>query len=359
MKAAYIHIPFCSNICSYCDFAKVFYNKKWVLNYLNVLDYEIKSNYRGEVLDTIYIGGGTPSSLDLEELERLFQILSQFQVSSSLEYTIECNLENLTKEKILLFKKYGINRLSIGIQTFQDQFLNFLNRKKGDISLIAFAKEIGISNINIDLIYALPNQTLDDLEKDLEAFLNLDITHISTYSLMIEPNTVLYNKKVNSIDEELDFNMYQLICDTLEKNGFKHYETSNFSKIGFESKHNLNYWHNKHYYGFGLGASGYIDNVRYTNTRSITKYLNYEFVQEKEMLTKQDEMTYEMILGLRKIEGVDLNHFYRKFNKQVEEVFDIIDLIETKKLIIENGYMKINSDYLYVSNDILVRFVGD
>lgn len=359
MKSAYIHIPFCSNICSYCDFAKVFYNKKWVLNYLNVLDYEIKNNYQGEILDTIYIGGGTPSSLDLEELERLFQILKIFKVSNSLEYTIECNLENLTKEKILLFKKYGINRLSIGIQTFQDKFLKFLNRKKGDISLISFAKKIGISNINIDLIYALPNQTLNDLKKDLENFIRLDVNHISTYSLMIEPNTVLYNKKINPICEELDLKMYQFICATLEKNGFKHYETSNFSKPGFESKHNLNYWNNGHYYGFGLGASGYIDNIRYTNTRSITKYLNCEFILEKEILTEKDEMIYEMILGLRKIKGVNLNHFYKKFNKQVEEVFDIIDLIEVKKLINEDGNIKINPDYLYVSNDILIRFVGD
>ena len=359
MKAAYIHIPFCTNICSYCDFSKVFYHKKWVLDYLNVLNFEIKNNYQGEVLDTIYIGGGTPSSLELEELEQLFQILNQFKVSRSLEYTIECNLENLTKEKILLFKKYGINRLSVGIQTFQDQFLKFLNRKKGDIKLIDFAKQIGISNINIDLIYALPNQTLEDLKKDLNTFLNLDITHISTYSLMIEPHTILYNKNIMPIDEEMDVKMYHLICETLEKYGFQHYETSNFSKPGFESKHNLTYWNNEYYYGFGLGASGYKEHIRYSNTRSITKYLNKEFIQETEILTKQDEMSYEMILGLRKLEGVDLNHFYEKFHKQVEEVFDIIDLIKAGKLIKNNHYLKIAKDYLYVSNDILIRFVGD
>lgn len=359
MKSAYIHIPFCSNICSYCDFSKVFYHKKWVVEYLNVLDNEIKNHYQGEKLDTIYIGGGTPSSLDCDELERLFQILSQFQVSESLEYTIECNLENLTKEKILLFKKYGINRLSIGIQTFQTQFLELLNRKNGDTELINFAKQIGISNINIDLIYALPNQTLDDLKHDLDTFLNLDITHISTYSLMIEPNTVLYNKRIYPIDEELDSKMYQLICDTLEEHHFQHYEISNFSKPGYESKHNLTYWNNNHYYGFGLGASGYINNIRYTNTRSITKYIKQEYLFEKEILTKKDEMIYEMILGLRKIKGVSLESFYKKFDKHVEEIFDIIDLIETKKLIKEDGYLKINPNYLYVSNEILIKFVGD
>lgn len=362
MKSVYIHIPFCSNICSYCDFTKLYYNELYIDKYLNALEEEIKLNYRNEIIDTIYIGGGTPTSLNIDELNKLFKIIKIFKLNKNIEFTIECNIENLTKEKLELFKKNNVNRLSIGIQTFNDKFLKYLNRnhKKEDIfKIIEYAKKIGFNNINIDLIYGLKNQTLKDLESDIDEFLKLDINHISTYSLIIEPHTKLYIENENNIEEELDLKMYELICKKLKENNFLHYEISNFSKIGYESKHNLTYWNNDHYYGFGLGASGYIDNIRYTNTKNINEYLNKKLIKEKEIIDKKINMENEMILGLRKIKGVNINKFKEKFNIEVRNAFDIEDLLKENKLIIKDNYISINPKYIYLSNEILINFIGD
>lgn len=358
IKSAYIHIPFCTNICSYCDFPKVYYNNCFIDKYLDALNGEIHKYYKNDKLKTIYIGGGTPSALNVEELKKLFKILSVFKFEDNYEFTIECNLDSLSKEKLELFKKNKINRLSIGIQTFNEKHLKYLNRIKGDIKLIEYAKEIGFDNINIDLIYALPNETLDELKSDIDKFLKLGINHISTYSLIIEDNTQLKINNVSNIDDELDLQMYNLIRKTLKENGYEHYEISNFAKKGYESKHNLTYWNNEQYYGFGMGASSYIDNKRITNTKSITKYLNNQYRLEVEIVDLNSKMEYEMILGLRKINGVNLEKFKCKYDKNIEDVFNIKKLIEEGKLIKDNN-LRISDDYLYLSNDILINFIGD
>ena len=267
----YIHIPFCNSICSYCDFCKFLYNKKWVDNYLNALQKEINKNYKNELVRTIYIGGGTPSSLNIGELNKLFDIIKIFKKDKKIEFTFECNIEDINEPKLELLKNNGVNRISIGVESFNDKYLKFLGRnyKSKDImNRIDLVKKY-FDNINIDLIYALPNQTLEELESDIDKFLSLDIDHISTYSLIIEPNTKLYINKTKNIDEEKDFEMYNLICNKLKNKGYNHYEISNFSKESFESKHNLIYWNNLEYYGFGAGASGYINNIRYDNTRNL------------------------------------------------------------------------------------------
>ena len=356
MKSVYIHIPFCNNICSYCDFPKVYYNKLWINKYLDRLDKEIKNNYRGELIETIYIGGGTPSSLDLEELTKLFNIISKIKTNYK-EFTIECNLDSLSKEKIDLFKKNNINRISIGIESFDEDNLKYLNRKICNLDLINYIKSIGIDNINVDLIYAIPGESKEVLINDINKLLDLDIPHISCYSLIIEPHTVLYNNKTKNIDEELDLEMYNIICSKL--NDYNHYEVSNFSKKGYESKHNLTYWNNEQYYGFGMGASGYIDNIRYTNTKSINNYIDGNIILEKEELNERITMENEMILGLRKLDGVSISNFYKKYHKKIEDVFDIQKLIKERKLIIDNDYIKINKDYIYVSNEILINFIGE
>lgn len=361
IKSVYIHIPFCNNICSYCDFTKIYYNKKYINDYLDALEKEIKSNYNNEILDTIYIGGGTPTSLDIDELKKLFHILKIFKLNRTYEFTIECNIESLDKEKIKLFKDFGVNRLSIGIQTFNSKFLKYLNRnhtKEEAFDKISFCKKY-FDNINIDLIYGLKNETIEDLKYDLDMFLKLDINHISTYSLIIEPHTKLYNDKEENINEELDYKMYELICNTLKDNGFNHYEISNFSKNGFESKHNLTYWNNEKYYGFGLGASGFIDNIRYTNTKNINDYIIGNFKGEEEIITKQIDMENEMILGLRKIKGVNTKSFKNKYNLDIENVFDIKKIIKEGKLINKDHYIYINPKYIYLSNDILINFIRD
>ena len=270
IRSVYVHIPFCEKICSYCDFCKMFYNENLADQYLEELEKEIDLLYDGDLIKSLYIGGGTPSSLNLKQLKRLLVILSKFKRCEFFEFTIECNFSNINKEKLELFKEYGVNRLSFGLETTNSKHLDFLERnEKVDrtINIIKLAKDLGFSNINVDLMYALPGESFDELRKDLEFIKSLDIEHVSCYSLIIEEHTKLGIKNVENIDSDLDFEMYQAICGFMKDNGFKHYEISNYSKEGYESKHNLVYWNNEEYYGFGLGASGYINNRRTTNTR--------------------------------------------------------------------------------------------
>ena len=356
--SVYIHIPFCDNICSYCDFCKVFYNSKLVDDYLNALHNEINLNYKGEVIDTIYIGGGTPSSLSLEQLSILFDIIKVFKLNNDYEFTFECNIENIDFDKLKFLYDNGVNRLSIGVQTFNEKFLKFLNRNHTSdmvVSKIDMAKNIGFNNINIDLIYAIPGETLDDLNHDIDMFLSLDINHISTYSLILEEHTKLYVDGVSNIDEDMDRSMYELICNRLSD--FNHYEISNFGKPGYESKHNLVYWNNKHYYGFGCGASGYVENVRYDNTRSLNKYINGDYRLSEEVLDRNTIIENEFILGLRKINGINICDFNKKYGNIFNDVVN--RLILEGKLINDGSNIYINPDYIYVSNSILVDFMGE
>ncbi len=361
IKSMYVHIPFCNNICSYCDFPKIYYNKNIINEYLSSLEKEIDKVYHGEVLKTIYIGGGTPSSLSQKETERLLKILSKLKKDKEIEYTIEANFDSVTKEKLQLYKKYGINRISFGLETTNKKHLKFLNRtldKEKVKTTLNYLHSIGINNINIDLMYALPNEDIEQLNTDLDYILSLDITHISTYSLIIEKNTKLFIDKVKEVDEDLDYMMYEVIRKRLEEKGFHQYEISNFSKTGYKSLHNLTYWNNEKYYGVGLGASFYIKNIRGTNTRSINKYLEGKYLYEKEELSLSDKCTYEMILGLRKIEGVNKNKFYKTYSCTISEKFDIIKLKEKGLLIENDDFIYIPKDKLYIQNEILMSFVG-
>lgn len=353
VKSVYIHIPFCKHICSYCDFCKLYYNKKWTNDYLVALEKEIKEKYNGETIETIYIGGGTPSNLDIDELKKLFSIVKIFKTNLK-EFTFECNVEDINEELLKFLKTTKVNRISIGVQTFNKKHLNYLNRVN-DIDIIGKINLVKkyYKNINIDLMYAFKNETLDDLNNDLETILKLDIKHISTYSLIIEENTML--RKEKPIDEELDYEMYKLINEKLKK--YNHYEVSNFSKKGYESKHNLTYWNNEEYYGFGLGASGYINNIRYENTRNIKEYINNNYLLNENKLSILEQMQNEMILGLRKLEGVNKQTFKQKYNKEIKGVFEIENLLKEKKLIETKEYIFINKDYIYLSNEILINFI--
>ena len=357
--SVYIHIPFCDSICSYCDFCKVFYNSKLVDNYLDALRNEINLNYKGEVIDTIYIGGGTPSSLSLEQLVILFDIIKVFKLNNDYEFTFECNIENIDFHKLKFLYDNGVNRLSIGVQTFSEKFLRLLNRnhsKDEVVRKIDLAKKIGFNNINIDLIYAIPGENLDDLNYDIDMFLSLGINHISTYSLILEEHTKLYVDGVSSIDEDLDRNMYDFICSNLESNGFNHYEISNFCKPSYESRHNLVYWNNMNYYGFGCGASGYVSNVRYDNTRSLNKYISGDFRLNEDVLDRNAILENEFILGLRKISGINICDFSKKYGDIFNDVVN--RLISEGKLINDGVNIYINPDYIYVSNSILIDFMG-
>lgn len=360
VKHTYIHIPFCQSICSYCDFCKMFYKSDLVDKYLLALKREIEESYQGEIEETIYIGGGTPSCLTIGQLETLLDILKVIKRNAKTEFTIECNIEDITVDKLNLFLKYGINRLSIGVQTLNDKYLSFLNRKQTKeevISKIELAKEVGFTNINIDLMYALENETVKEVENDIAEFLKLNIPHISVYSLILEDHTKLKIEGFKEIDPDVDAKMYETIETVLEESGYKHYEVSNYAIPGYESLHNLAYWNNNLYYGFGLGASGYIDNIRYTNTRNINTYLVETKRVEEVVIDLESAMSEEMILGLRKLEGVNKQLFKAKFGKDIKEQYDIIDLLD-KHLLEENEeYIYIPRSKIYVSNSILINFL--
>ena len=360
-KSVYIHIPFCNKICSYCDFCKVYYNEKWVKKYLTCLKKEIQERYMDEEISTIYIGGGTPSSLTISELKSLFKVIKLFKVSNLEEFTFECNPSDINKELIELLKKNNVNRISIGIESFDKDNLSFMKREcdfddiKEKINMI---KEVGINNINVDLIYALPIEKTSTLKKDLKFIDKLGIEHVSTYSLMIEPNTILSYLNTKPIDEEIDAKMYKIICKHLKRKGFVHYEVSNFAKEGYESKHNLVYWNNEEYYGFGVGASGYIQGVRYDNTKSLKEYFNGDYIQSSGILSEEEKMEYEVILGLRKLKGINIRDFYDKYKMNIQSKYpNILKLIRSKDLIYKNGYLFINPDRLYVMNEVLVKLI--
>ena len=355
----YIHIPFCDCICSYCDFCKILYNNKYINNYLDNLEKEIINRYKNELIKSLYIGGGTPSSLSYQELERLFNIIKIFKLDNNYEFTIECNVNNLDINKIKLFKDNGVNRVSLGVQSFNKEILTILNRShtyKEVYNVINNLKNNNINNINIDLIYGV-NDNIDIVKKDIDYFLSLDIPHISCYSLIIEDNTLLKINNYQNIDEDIEYEMYKYIENKLTSNGYIHYEISNYAKEGYSSIHNINYWDNGSYYGFGLGSVSYIDNYRISNTKNISKYNKGIYISNREYEDMNTNMSNDMILGLRKIKGVSISKFYNKYKKDIREVFDIDDLINNKILIIDNDNMYIDSKYIYLSNQVLIRFI--
>lgn len=360
IKAMYVHIPFCSSICSYCDFCKQFYDENLVNKYLFSLEKEIDSRYNKDKLSTIYIGGGTPSCLSVDQLNKLFSILGVLNLESNYEFTIEVNVNDIEEDKLKLFKKAGVNRISIGVETVNEKFASFLNREinydliLGKINLV----KKYFDNINIDLMYGFFGEEYEDLDRDLSFIKMIDVSHVSIYSLIIEEHTKLYIDKVASIDEEKEANMYYRIVNYLKDIGYKHYEISNFAKEGCLSRHNITYWNNEEYYGVGLGASGYVNGVRYTNTRNINSYLMGKYVFAEEIIDRRTSMENEMILGLRKIEGVNKKCFFEKYGYYIEQIFDIIDLLDRKLLMDNNVYLFIPEDKLYISNSILVNFIG-
>lgn len=359
MLGVYIHIPFCIKICNYCDFCKVYYKIGYVSRYLDSLELEIKKRYKNELIDTIYIGGGTPNSLSIDKLKRLFEIIKIFKLKDKYEFTIECNIENIDKEKLELFKDNGVNRISFGVESFDKEILKILGRNHTEDMIfrnINLTKKY-FDNINIDLMYGV-NDNIDIVKNDINKFLKLNINHVSCYSLIIEENTKLYIDKHEYIDEDIDRLMFDYINDTLGKNGYNHYEVSNYAKLGYESLHNKNYWLNGDYYGFGLGAVSYLDGYRISNTKSMSKYLDNNYISncEYENISRQKEN--DLILGLRMIKGIDYNKFNNRYEDNLLDKDIIKKLINDKLLEVCNGYLRCNYQYIYLLNDILVEIIG-
>ena len=355
----YIHIPFCTSICSYCDFPKVLYNKTYINNYLDNLEKEIKKRYKNETVKSIFIGGGTPTSLSISELKRLFNIIKIFKLDNNYEFTIESNIESLSIDKIKLLKEHGINRVSLGVQSFNEDILKDLGRKhrKEDIKkIVNLLKNNSINNISIDLIYGV-NNDINIVKEDIDLFLSLDIPHISCYSLIIEDNTIYGINNREYIDEDIEYKMYNYIENTLKNNGYNHYEVSNYARPGYKSIHNINYWNNGSYYGFGLGAVSYINNYRITNTKNLTKYLKGEYLKDQIYENKEIRISNSLILGLRKVSGINIDKFNKEYNINILDLYNIKDLIKEEKLLINNNRLYINPKYFYLSNDILLNFI--
>lgn len=355
----YIHIPFCTSICSYCDFPKLLYDKTYTKKYLDVLEQEINSRYNNEEVVSIYIGGGTPTSLDLRELECLLRLTTKFNKSSNIEFTIESNIESLDDDKIKLLKKYGVNRISLGVQSFNDKTLEELNRKhkvRDVINIIKLLKDNNFDNISIDYIYGI-HDDIEEVKKDIDKYLELDIPHISCYSLIIENNTLFGIKKRDYIDEQKEEEMYRYIENILTSNGYGHYEISNYGKDGYKSLHNLNYWNNLEYYGFGMGAVSYLDHKRISNTLNLSKYLDKDFIKNIENETRELEISNTFMLGFRKIDGINIHEFEKRFGINPVDMEVVKRLIKEEKLILEGEQLFINPKYIYLSNAIIMEFI--
>ncbi|MEG1899966.1 MAG: radical SAM family heme chaperone HemW [Bacilli bacterium] len=360
VDAVYIHIPFCQNICSYCDFPKIFYDENIVDKYLIALKAEIKARYNKELINTIYIGGGTPALLNDSQLDKLYEIIELFNLASDFEFTIESNVDQMTEHKILKHLEHKVNRISVGIQTFNDNHLKYLKRVQPLVNrdLIRKINKLGMKNINIDMMYALKNQTLDDLNDDIDKVIQLNPTHISYYSLILEEHTKLYIDKEKAIDDNLDCQMYELINKRLTKAGYIHYEVSNYAKIGYECKHNLKYWHNLQYYGFGLGACSYINNIRMYNTSNITNYINNSFKKEEKSEDYYTRLENELLLGFRLVKGINIKGINDTYKLNILNNKVIKDLLNRNLLSMNEDNLSINNDYLYVSNLILIEVLG-
>lgn len=368
--SAYVHIPFCTQICYYCDFSKVFIKNQPVDEYLQALIREFES-YDIKKLRTLYIGGGTPTSITAEQLEYLLTNLTKHLDLSVLEeFTIEANPGDLTEDKIEVLKHSAVNRVSLGVQTFNDKHLKQIGRSHNEAqiySTISNLKEAGFHNISIDLIYALPGQTMEDVKENVAKAIALDIPHLSLYSLILEHHTVFMNKmrrgKLQLPKEDLEAEMFEYIISELEANGFEHYEISNFTKPGFESRHNLMYWDNAEYFGVGAGASGYLNGVRYRNRGPIQHYLKAvaqgNARLSEETLTKDEMMEEELFLGLRKKTGVSIARFEEKFGLSFEERYGQIvrELCQQGLLVLDDKVVRMTKKGLFLGDTVAERFI--
>ncbi len=373
----YIHIPFCKRKCHYCDFISFSGKQELIEQYINSLKKEIsnyKINKEDYLIETIYFGGGTPSYIDSKYIIEVLQQLKQkFNISKDAEITIEINPGTVDEQKLKEYYNAGINRISFGLQSTKSELLKLIGRIHSYSDFLEsynLAKKIGFKNINIDLMIGLPVQTLEDVKKDLERITELKPEHISVYSLIVEEGTVIEqkisNKELYLPSEELERKMYWEVKNTLEEKGYKHYEISNFSKFGYESKHNLACWNQEEYIGFGLAAHSYIDNKRYSNTEDLEEYIVWVALQGDpqtrtihETQSKEDKMKEYMLLSLRKIEGVKISDFKNKFVDNPIYIYrESLNKLVTQELIeIDIDSIKLTNKGLDLANIVWEEFV--
>ena len=369
----YIHIPFCKKKCNYCDFISFNCNdEKIIEDYIKQLVLELKENMENISqkynVTTIYIGGGTPSYIKEMYIEEIITEIKKYVSVENTEITIEVNPGTSNLEKLKSYIKMGINRVSIGAQTTNNMLLKAIGRvhtyEQFETTYLD-AKRAGFQNINVDLMIGLPNQTVNDVKKDLEKIIMLKPTHISVYSLILEENTKLEKQvltgKLVLPDEEIERKQYWLVKQQLENNGFEHYEISNFALNGYKSKHNINCWNQKEYIGIGLAAHSYLNNLRYSNTEILEIYLKDSKFKKQihEKQTKKEQMKEFMLLGLRKIQGVRISEFKNKFVQNPIFYFksELNDLVNKDLIMIEDDYIKLTNKGIDLANIVWEKFV--
>ncbi|MBN6203049.1 oxygen-independent coproporphyrinogen III oxidase [Staphylococcus saprophyticus] len=369
VKSAYIHIPFCVRICTYCDFNKYFIHNQPVDEYLDCLIKEMQYS-NTKVLETVFVGGGTPTALSYEQLKRLLKAITDiFEIKG--EFSFEANPDELTLEKVQLLKDFGVNRLSMGVQTFKPELLEILGRTHNTSDIyqaVTNARAVGIPSISLDLMYHLPKQTIDDFKDSLEKALAMDIDHISSYGLILEPKTQFYNMykkgKLKIPNEDIGEEMYEYLLERMQRSELHQYEISNFGKMGHESDHNKVYWKNEGYYGFGAGASGYVDGERYSNVNPVNHYIKKIKNNERPLLestrpTKNEQMEEEMFLGLRMNQGVNKARFKEKFDLSIDEVYGttIEDLLKRELIVDNQGFISMTERGKVIGNLVFESFL--
>lgn len=355
-KSAYIHIPFCKSKCKYCSFVSFVGIAQE--NYFEILLSDILANYSGETLETLYFGGGTPSLMSINQVRK---IISKFKISEKTEVTFEMNPDDANYEYLKDLRGLGVNRLSMGSQSFDDKILKNIGRRHSSadtVNAVETAKKAGFNNISLDLIYGLPEQK--SVKKDLEIITKLEIQHVSTYGLKIEEGSHFYKYPPQNLpDEDFQADMYLEINEYLAQKGFYRYEISNFAQKGFESKHNLNYWNNNEYYGFGAAAHGYINGIRYSNWESLEEYsLNPMGFAMEHKVTEQEQLEEEIFLGFRREIGVDINRINEKFSIDFDKKYNSVIKKYSPQYIQKTpcGY-KLTLDGILLSNNILSEFI--
>lgn len=369
----YIHIPFCESRCHYCDFCSSLLHGSNVEKYFKYLRKEIKLHedfLRDKVIDTVFIGGGTPSSVDSKYIREIMEDLSAFEFSKNKEISIESNPNSLTREKAEVYFSSGINRISLGAQSFNDEILKRIGRIhiKDDIyRAIDNARSAGFENINLDLMLALPGQKFSDIEDSIKEVRELNLPHISYYSLILEEGTKLFRDHEMSPlafpTEDEDRRMYHYVVDELKKIGLKQYEISNFAKEGYECRHNMTYWKLRDYISFGLSASSNIRNLRYTNYYNFKDYYEALDKNEKpigfsENLSKADRMNEFIMMGLRLNSGVNLDEFDKKFNEDFVKIYDkeIEKNLKSNLIILEDNNLRLTEKGRDLSNQVELDF---
>ena len=366
----YVHIPFCVKKCDYCDFLSGPAGKERQREYFQSLGREIAAvpEFPDREITTVFIGGGTPSVPDPALMGAILdQIRNKFFMAPDAEITIEANPGTLYKEKLQEYRKHGVNRLSLGLQSPQNRELKILGRIhtwEEFLESFFMAREAGFSNINIDLMSAIPEQTYEDWEKNLRTVAELSPEHISAYSLIIEEGTPFASRTLNLPDEDAEYNMYEATAQILREYGFEQYEISNYAKKGRECRHNVGYWIRQDYLGFGLGASSLYGKERFANTQDMKKYLENsrtpEKIREKEPpLTREDEMAEFMFLGLRMTRGISKAEFERQFGSEIDAIYgDVLRKYKSMGLLLEeNGRIFLSREGIHVSNSVMADFL--